>query len=199
MKVEPIDLSFIDETNALIGAAVVIASYIFGEHWILFVAFIALNILDFITGVVKSKLHKTENSAAGLKGIIKKLSYWCMLLVAFIMAPIFNELGEVIGADVSLFTPAIGYMVLAMLIMNEFRSILENLYACGVNVPTALMKGLSIFEKVTNDIQDNMFDGKLEIHPQSDERYRVELNASDEELEERDSVTLKIHTIDEED
>lgn len=196
---EPIDFSFIDETNALVGAAVVIASYIFGEHWVLFVAFIALNILDFFTGIAKSKLHKTENSAAGLKGIVKKLSYWCMLLVAFIMAPIFNELGEVIGADVSMFTPAIGYMVLAMLIMNEFRSILENLYACGVNVPSVLMKGLSIFEKVTTDIEDSMFDGNLEIHSNSEEKYQVKIDTPDEELEQRASVTLKIQTISDED
>lgn len=197
---EAIDLSFIDETNAAFGTAVVFASYIFGDHWILFAAFILLNILDYITGIVKSKMMKTENSSKGLEGIIKKFMYWCIILLAFLMSPIFNELGLVIGADISMFTPVIGYMVLAMLIMNEFRSVLENLYQCGVEVPVILLKGLSIFEKAANDIQEKIFDGKLEIHmqPESDDKYRVDLDGSKEEVRQKDYVTLEIKTINEE-
>lgn len=197
---EPVDLSFIDEINAAFGVIAVIASYIFGDHWILFIAFIGLNILDYITGIIKAKILKTENSAAGFKGIVKKFSYWCMLIVAFMMAPVLNELGTVIGADISAFTPAIGYMVLAMMIMNEFRSVLENLYQSGVNIPVVVLKGLAIFEKAANDIQEKMFDGNLEIHTElaSKDRYHVDLSTSEKELEERDSVTLKICTVEEE-
>lgn len=195
---EPIDLSFIDEVNAAFGVAIVVMSYIFGDHWILFAAFIGLNILDYITGIIKAKILKTESSAAGFKGIVKKFSYWCMLIVAFIMAPVLNELGEIIGADISPFTPVIGYMVLAMMIMNEFRSVLENLLESGVAVPEILLKGLSVFEKAAEDVQAKLFDGNLEIHTQSDDRYRVDFDASDEEIEQKDSVTLKIRTIDDE-
>lgn len=198
---EPVDLSFIDEINAAFGIVAVIASYIFGDHWILFVAFIGLNILDYITGLIKAKIRKTESSVMGLKGILKKFGYWCIILVAFIMTPIFNELGELIGADVSFFTPMIGYMVLAMLIMNEFRSVLENLYESGVNVPTIILKGLAIFEKAADDVQARIFDGHLEVHTQFEDngRYQVSMDTSDKELEQKDSVTLKIRTIDEED
>lgn len=196
---EHVDMSFLDGVNAALGAVVVVASYIFGEHWTLFAAFLVLNIFDYITGLIKAKILKNENSHDGLRGIIKKFSYWCMIAVAFLMSPVFNELGNAIGADVSLFSPAIGYMVLAMLIMNEFRSVLENLYQCGVNVPIVILKGLAIFEKTASDIQEKMFDGNLEIHTQleSEDRYQIDLNTTGQELEQKDFVTLKICTVDE--
>lgn len=195
---EPVDLSFIDEVNAVIGTVVVIADYIFGAHWMLFLAFIFLNIVDWITGIMKAKVSKTESSSAGLKGVIKKFGYWLMIVVAFLMAPIFNELGTIIGADVSPFSPLIGYMVLAMMIANEFRSVLENLYQCGVDVPVVILKGLEIFENVANEKQQKIFDGDLEIHSieTAEENYQVKLGLSGRELEQKDSVTLRIQTVD---
>lgn len=192
------DISFIDHVNAITGALVVIASYIFGEHWMLFAAFLILNLLDYITGLAKSKILKTENSKAGLNGILKKFGYWIILAVAFILAPIFNELGEILGFDVRALSPFIGFMVLAMLIVNEFRSILENLVQCGIAVPTALVKGLKVFEDVANSATEHMFDGELDIDRHDREHYRVQLDTSLEELENRDSVTLHIRTISDE-
>lgn len=192
------DISFVDHVNAITGALVVIASYIFGEHWMLFAAFLILNLLDYITGLAKSKVLKIENSKAGLNGILKKFGYWVILAIAFILAPIFNELGGILGFDVSGLSPFIGFMVLAMLIVNEFRSILENLVECGINVPTALVKGLKVFEDVTNSATEHIFDGELDIDKHSQEHYHVQLDTSLEELEKRDSVTLHIRTISDE-
>lgn len=195
---EPVDLSFIDEVNAVIGSFVVVADYIFGAHWILFAAFIILNIADWITGIMKAKVSGTESSSAGLKGVVKKFGYWIMIAIAFLMAPVFNELGTVIGADISPFSPIIGYMVLAMLIANEFRSVLENLYQCGVDIHPAILKGLAIFEKAAKSKVDQVFDGQLEIHDieTAEENYHVRLDVSGRELEQKDSVTLKIETVD---
>lgn len=197
---ELVDISFIDKFNAITGVFVVVASYIFGEHWILFAAFLALNLMDYLTGLAKSKILKNESSSAGLRGIVKKFMYWCMVAISFLMSPIFNEIGESMDMDVSNLTPAIGYMVLAMLIINEFRSILENLIECGISVPPVLVKGFSVFEKLVVAEEDRYFDGKLDVDRASDNKYRVEIDTPFEELEKKDSVTLKIHTIsDEED
>ena len=46
------------------------------------------------------------------------------------------------------FLNVIGWWVLAMLIINEARSILENLVELGVKVPEVLIKGLAITEKL---------------------------------------------------
>lgn len=44
----------------------------------------------------------------------------------------------------------IGWFTLAMLLVNEARSILENLVECGYNVPEFLIKGLAVAQKLLN-------------------------------------------------
>ena len=54
--------AIIDGYNAIAGAIVAVLSYILGEHWILFAAFLLLNVADWITGWMKSKMANKENS-----------------------------------------------------------------------------------------------------------------------------------------
>ena len=51
----------IDTYNAVTGSIVAVLSYILGEHWILFVAFLALNIADWLTGWMKASMAGKEN------------------------------------------------------------------------------------------------------------------------------------------
>ena len=46
----------IDGYNAVVGTIVAILSYILGEHWILFLALLLLNVGDWLTGWMKSRL-----------------------------------------------------------------------------------------------------------------------------------------------
>lgn len=198
---ELLDLSVADKFNTVGGTIVVIATYLFGEHWVLFAAFLVLNILDYITGVMKSRIQKTESSSAGLKGIVKKFSYWIYITIGFGLVPILNELGEIMGTDFSALSPIFGWYLLAVLAINELRSILENLVECGVNVPSALVKGMAITEKLIK-AQEKLIgdiDGELSIDKKADETYKVDIKTSPEELEKKDVVTLRIHTVDEED
>ena len=73
----------IDGYNAVVGTIVAVLSYILGDHWILFLAFLLLNLGDWLTGWMKSRLAGKENSVAGWKGVLKKLGYWLMVMVAF--------------------------------------------------------------------------------------------------------------------
>lgn len=192
-----IDLPFMDKVNAFGGMIVAVLTYALGEHWYLFAAFLLFNVFDYVTGVWKSKLLKTESSSAGLRGIIKKFGYWFMIVLAFVLGAIMNEIGVLINTDLSAFTPMIGWLILAMMAFNELRSILENLSEIGVPVPTFLTKGLKVFADKANSIGDAIFDGDLEIDPQKDDdtKYRVDLKTPDYDLKERDSVTLKIKTV----
>ena len=83
----------IDTYNAIVGGTVALLSYIFGEHWILFALFLAFNVIDWITGWMKSRINKKENSVAGWKGALKKLGYWLMIGVAFGASVVFIEIG----------------------------------------------------------------------------------------------------------
>ena len=139
----------IDGYNAVVGTAVAVLSYVLGEHWWLFLAFLLLNVADWITGWMKSKMAGTENSVKGFQGILKKLGYWLMIMVAFGTAAIFVEIGGAIGIDLGV-TTLLGWFVLASLIINEIRSILENFVEAGFTVPAILVNGLEVANKIVN-------------------------------------------------
>ena len=139
-----------DGYNAFVGACIAVLSMIFGEHWYLFALFIILNVIDWITGWMKAKMNNKENSASGWKGVLKKLGYWLMVFLAFITSAGFIEIGKVLGIDLGI-TTLLGWFVLASLLVNELRSIIENFVEAGFDVPKVLTKGLEVADKVINN------------------------------------------------
>lgn len=139
----------IDTYNAIVGGTVALLSYVFGEHWILFALFLAFNVIDWITGWMKSRINKKENSVAGWKGALKKLGYWIMIGVAFGASVVFIEIGKVLSIDLQI-TVLLGWFVLASLLVNEIRSICENFVEAGFSVPKILTKGLEVADKAIN-------------------------------------------------
>lgn len=148
-------MKVIDTYNAILGAAVAVLSYILGEHWFLFAIFLLLNVFDWITGWIKSKKTGKTSSKAGLWGIMKKFGYWMLIIASFSITAGFTELGSILGMDLGV-TTLLGWFVLASLLVNEARSICENLVEMGINVPTILVKGLQAANRVVN--QDEMDD-----------------------------------------
>lgn len=138
-----------DTYNAIVGGIVAILSFVFGEHWILFAIFLLFNVADWLTGWMKSRMAGKENSMKGWQGVLKKLGYWLMILVAFAASAVFIEIGNTLGMDLGI-TTLLGYFVLASLLVNELRSILENFVEAGYNVPNILVKGLEVADKVVN-------------------------------------------------
>lgn len=148
---------FTEKINMIGALIVTLFSYIFGEHWVLFVAFLILNVGDYVSGCIRSHLVGKTNSKKGLNGILKKMGYWIMIMLAFGMSVIFVEIGNVIGIDLHI-TELIGWLVLASLIVNEIRSILENLVEAGYNVPGILVKGLEIANKAIDEFDKEIDD-----------------------------------------
>lgn len=138
-----------DSINFILGGIVAAFSYIFGEHWTLFAIFLLFNIIDWITGTMKSKLANRENSVRGWQGAMKKLAYWLMIFLAFAAGYWFIAMGELLGINLHV-TTMIGWFVLASLTVNELRSILENFVEAGFNVPQVLIKGLEVADKAFN-------------------------------------------------
>ena len=136
-----------DNYNCFVGAICAFFSMLFGPHWFLFLAFLVLNTIDWLTGWMKSRIMHAENSMKGWTGVLKKLGYWLMILVAFLASSVFIEIGKTLGIDLSV-TTLLGFFVLATLLVNEIRSILENFVEAGFNVPNVLVKGLEVADKV---------------------------------------------------
>ena len=140
----------VDTYNIVAGGIVTVLTAILGPHWYVFAAFLLLNVLDFITGWYKARKRKTESSSTGLLGILKKTMYWVIIIVAFLMAYVFVLLGnDLLHIDLG-FLSLIGWFTVACLLINEIRSIFENLVECGIKVPDVLIKGLAVTEKLIN-------------------------------------------------
>lgn len=138
-----------DSYNAFVGAVIAILTMVLGEHWYIFAAFLLLNVIDWITGWMKSRINGVENSMAGWKGVLKKIGYWLMIAVAFAIAAALIEVGKVIGIDLGV-TTLLGWFVLASLIVNEARSIVENFVEAGYDVPRILTAGLQVADEKLN-------------------------------------------------
>lgn len=147
-------MKVLDTYNAAAGAVIAVLSYIFGEHWMLFALFLAFNLADWLTGWAKSRLAHKESSSAGWKGVLKKLGYWLMIAVAFGASAVFVEIGATLGINLQI-TVLLGWFVLASLIVNELRSILENFVEMGYDVPKILAKGLEVADKAINQNQED--------------------------------------------
>jgi toxin secretion/phage lysis holin len=148
-------LNFIDKYNAIVGAVIAVLSAVFGKFWYIFAAYLIFNVLDWLTGWYKAYKKKEESSKVGLKGAVKKLGYWAIILVAFLISGVFIHLGDdILNIDLS-FLQMIGWITVAMLMVNEARSILENLVELDYNVPDVLIKGLAITEKLIKAKEDS--------------------------------------------
>ena len=150
-----------DSINFIIGGIVAAFSYIFGEHWTLFAIFLLFNVIDWITGWMKSRLAGKENSQKGFTGVMKKLGYWLMIFLAFAAGYWFISMGQLLGIDLQI-TKLLGWFVLASLTVNEFRSILENFVQAGFNVPQVLIKGLEVADKAFNKEGEPNKEGDLD-------------------------------------
>ena len=136
-------MKVLQKINLVWGGIVTVLSAIFGDFWFLFLAFLLLNVADYVTGILKARFTKTENSNKGLHGIVKKVGYWVVIAIAFFIALCFNEMGGLLGVNLA-FVELLGWFTLATFIINEIRSILENLVILGVDVPQFLIKGLEV-------------------------------------------------------
>lgn len=143
-------MKFVDKYNTLAGGLATIAAAILGIYWYVFAGYLLCNILDWLSGWYKARKLGTETSKAGLKGILKKIGYWVIILVAFLLPEMLINLGrDVLGIHLD-FLMLFGWFTLACLLINEIRSILENLVECGYDVPAFLITGLAVTEKLLN-------------------------------------------------
>lgn len=143
-----------NKLNSIISIITTFLTTIFGVQWGLFVAYLLLNIIDYITGTIKAKKTKRESSEQGTKGILKKVYYWLIIFTTFIISYILIEICKQVNINIE-FVMFFGWFTLACLAINEARSIIENLVEIGINVPEFLLKGLEIAEEKFKNATNN--------------------------------------------
>ena len=147
-------LKIYNEISAVISTIVTILTSTFGSQWMLFAGYFLLNVVDYITGTIKAKKLKQENSNKGMNGIIKNLCYWILIAVTFVISYIIAEILKNVNLNINInFIMFFGWFTLACLAINEARSIIENLVEMGIEVPKFLIKGL---EKAQNNVMEEI-------------------------------------------
>jgi toxin secretion/phage lysis holin len=135
---------------ALQGAVTVAVSWIAARLGVLFVPVILLMVmmaLDYVTGMLAAKaeaIAHPENpeygwsSRKGILGIIKKIGYIILVVVAVSLDHILVQAAAPLG--VALPRAIFGLLVTVWLVLNEMLSIVENAGRMGAPVPPWLAR-----------------------------------------------------------
>ena len=112
---------------------------------------VGCNVIDYITGLLAAPYRtQTVSSYKGIRGIIKKVCMWLLVLVGAWMDILINYATQCAGLQVTL--PFIVAVVVAVwLTLNEIISILENIIDIGVPLPPFL---LPIVKHIKQAVED---------------------------------------------
>ena len=96
---------------------------------------VSCNLIDYITGLMASKYRKEDiNSYKSMKGIMKKVCMWLLVVVGAVIDQLIIYAGDTVGYAMP-FTFLVACIVAIWIICNEIISILENITDMGVTVP----------------------------------------------------------------
>lgn len=107
-------------------------------------------IVDYISGMSKAYINGEWSSKVGFKGIVKKVGYIGVVIVAAVMDWIIYGGLSGVGIDIKM-SYYLGLIVTIWLLINECISVLENLGEIGVPLPTFLIKGIKKLQKNIED------------------------------------------------
>lgn len=96
---------------------------------------VACNIIDYATGLMASPYRDEDiNSYKSIRGIMKKVCMWLLVVVGAIIDQLLIYASETVGIMLP-FTFLVACIVAIWIICNEIISILENMKDMGVALP----------------------------------------------------------------
>lgn len=143
--------------NTIQGAATAFLAWLSAKLGLLLPVMVILAVmmvLDYITGMLASKRESLEhpddpaygwNSKRGAEGIIKKVGYLCVVVVAMAVDYIILHVAAEAGITISL-KALFGLLVAVWYVLNELLSIIENAGRMGAPVPEWLVKYVAVLK-----------------------------------------------------
>ena len=104
--------------------------YLLGGLDIALISLLIVMSIDYITGVLSALYNKKLNSKIGLKGIIKKVFYLCIIALCVVIDKLFGETG------------VIRSLIIYFFVANDGISILENSAELNIKLPKKLYEAL---------------------------------------------------------
>ncbi len=100
---------------------------------------VGCNIIDYITGLIASKYRQEQiNSYKGMRGIIKKVCMWLLVVVGSMVDVLIKYATQTMGFNIQV-PFIVATLVAVWIVINEIISILENLIDIGIALPPFLM------------------------------------------------------------
>ena len=110
---------------------------------------VGCNVIDYFTGLAAARYREENiNSYKGIRGIIKKVCMWLLVLVGAWVDVLINYAIECAGIEMS-FPFVVATVVAVWLVVNEIISILENMIDIGVDMPPFLLPVVRYIKKQT--------------------------------------------------
>lgn len=115
-------------------------SSVLGVLYIPVLLMVLCNVIDYFTGLFAAPARGEKiSSTVGMRGIVKKICLWLLVVVGAIVDELLKYTTDFIGLTVP-FTFLVACIVCVWIICNELLSILENLKDIGVKLPPFLEK-----------------------------------------------------------
>lgn len=112
---------------------------------------VGCNLVDYFTGICASTYrNESISSYKGIKGIIKKVCMWLLVLIGAWIDILINYAIHTAGVELTL-PFLVATIVAVWLVVNEIISILENMQDIGVNLPPFLLPLMKNIKKKTED------------------------------------------------
>lgn len=125
--------------QAIISAALAAFASYLGALAVPIIVLMVMMVIDYLSGMSAAWSEGTLSSKLGAKGIVKKVGYMALIVVA--MGVDYLIYSGIAAADINVgYNMWFGLLVAAWLIINEMISILENLGRLGVPIPEFLKK-----------------------------------------------------------
>lgn len=115
-------------------------------------------VIDFISGCIATGSVEGLSSKAGVKGIIKKVGYLCVISVAMFFDYLIMYSLNLMNIQYSI-RMFFGLLVTVWFILNELLSILENVSKLGVPIPDFLTQYVKeVRGKINKKGEENLHD-----------------------------------------
>lgn len=116
---------------------------------------VGCNIIDYITGLMASRYRDEQvSSYKGIRGIIKKVSMWLLVVVGAMVDELIRYATQTMGLDMRI-PFIVATLVAVWIVVNEIISILENLVDIGIDLPPFLMPIVKRIKKEVEEIGES--------------------------------------------
>ena len=131
----------------------VLSSFL-GVLYIPVLLMVSCNVIDYITGLAAAKYRKDGgiSSYKSIRGIVKKVSMWLLVVVGVIIDSLISYSANTIGLNIP-FKFLVACVVAIWIVCNELISILENMIDIGVNIPPFL---IPIVKRIKSNAEDKI-------------------------------------------